>query len=518
MGRRKGTDDRAGVPDHADEDQESDTEVVIQVQTDQHQQLTAVQVEENQRFYDAAQSSIEVDRPREEDRPAENGEETRQRQFQAYMQSTLDLMTRTMGTIQEQVTGTMNCVQTVVQNINSNNSQAAAQSEHRYRNHQSSDQEATQEYNMDAAWNGPERYSHREDRRSYDHGSYRQASYSRPPQQGKDIKVPPYNGKDSWKVWINRFEAIAHRQQWTDEDKLDQLLPKLQGAAGEFAFSQLKTTVLYNYSQLIAELHSRFSVIETPKTYAAQFSRRFQKVEESVENYAAELKRLYDKGYKYRDQRTRQEDLVRRFLDGLVDDEARFEVEYHKEPSTIDDAVYQVVNFLQTKHQSNSAPYGERKMRKFVRRTTSPDDASDNEDFQADYYEHVCRVPSKKPSERVSPPKAEERENSTAQNKSTTDPSSAPMSNDTENILQRIINKIDQLSQNKQSNTHQVPRNRSNLCYFCSEPGHYARECPKKQGQGHGYQREQSSLSNRRPPGHIQGGVYQPANINSRLN
>ena len=161
-------------------------------------------------------------------------------------------------------------------------------------------------------------------------------------------------------------------------------------------FSQLKPSVLYNYSQLIAELHSRFSVIETPKTFAAQFSRRFQKVEESVENYAAELKRLYDKGYKYRDQRTRQEDLVIRFLDGLIDDEARFEVEYHKEPSTIDDAVYQVVTFLQTKHQSNSAPYGERKMRKFVRRTTSPYSSSDEEDLQPDYQDYVCRLPNKK--------------------------------------------------------------------------------------------------------------------------
>ena len=63
--------------------------------------------------------------------------------------------------------------------------------------------------------------------------------------------------KDSWKVWINWFEAIAYRPHWTSEDKLDQLLPKLQGTAGEFVFSQLKASVLSNYDQLIAELHSR---------------------------------------------------------------------------------------------------------------------------------------------------------------------------------------------------------------------------------------------------------------------
>ena len=99
MGRRKGTDDRTGVSDHVDEDQESDTEVIIQAQTDPHSQLNTVHVEEHQRFYDAAQSSVEVDRKREEDRPIESTEETRQRQFQVYMQSTLDLITKTMGTM-----------------------------------------------------------------------------------------------------------------------------------------------------------------------------------------------------------------------------------------------------------------------------------------------------------------------------------------------------------------------------------------------------------------------------------
>ena len=52
----------------------------------------------------------------------------------------------------------------------------------------------------------------------------------------------------------------------------------------------------------------------------------------------------------YRDPRTRQEDLLRRFLDGLCDDNARFHVEYVKDPNSIDEAVYHVVNFVETKN------------------------------------------------------------------------------------------------------------------------------------------------------------------------
>ena len=76
---------------------------------------------------------------------------------------------------------------------------------------------------------------------------------------------------------------------------------------------------------------------------------------ETVEEYAAELKHLYDKAHPDRDGDTRAEDLLRRFLDGLKNEQARFQVEHVKEPSNIDEAVYQVVNFLEAKRQAGGA-------------------------------------------------------------------------------------------------------------------------------------------------------------------
>lgn len=37
-------------------------------------------------------------------------------------------------------------------------------------------------------------------------------------------------------AYINRFEAVAKLNNWTDEGKLAQLLPRLQGPAGEFVY------------------------------------------------------------------------------------------------------------------------------------------------------------------------------------------------------------------------------------------------------------------------------------------
>ena len=63
--------------------------------------------------------------------------------------------------------------------------------------------------------------------------------------------------------------------------------------------------------------------------------------------YGADLKRLYDKGHSAHDPETTQEDLLRRFLDWLLDKRARFQVEYVKEPKDIDDTVCELVNFME---------------------------------------------------------------------------------------------------------------------------------------------------------------------------
>ncbi|KAH3700776.1 hypothetical protein DPMN_075755 [Dreissena polymorpha] len=76
---------------------------------------------------------------------------------------------------------------------------------------------------------------------------------------------------------------------------------------------------------------------------------------------------LYDKGHPHRDRRTRDDDLVRQFLDGLLDQDAHFEVEFNKEPTSIEDAVFYAVSFLQIMKSTHKDGW---KQRRPTRRAT----------------------------------------------------------------------------------------------------------------------------------------------------
>ena len=299
-----------------------------------------------------------------------------------------------------------------------------------------------------------------------------------------DAKLPPYNGKEDWKVWLNRFEAVANRRNWDDDTKLDNLLPKLQGRAGDFVFTQLSEETISSYFQLIKELNSRFRVVETQKTFAAKFSNRAQKHDETVEEYAAELKRLYSKAYRNRDSSTRQEDLVRRFLNGLKDSEASFEIEFHKEPEDIDEAVYHAVNFIQTKKRSNPGNYQDKKFKRYARRANYEDEI---EDVETDYADddrheeetvHIMRLPSKDEQQKRKTQKGEHRkENPQSQSDSLVE---------VKEMLKSLAGKVEELQKDSKPREEMkqnmpVVGKSGILCYACKERGHIARDCPSRQ-------------------------------------
>ncbi len=206
--------------------------------------------------------------------------------------------------------------------------------------------------------------------------------------QHHSVKIPAFTGKEDWLVWSARFEAIATRYGWDDEDKLDQLLPRIEAKPVSLTYRSYhrRSVQLPRYG---CRAQQRYRVIHTARSYAAKFSKRSQKYGETAEYFAADLKMLYDKGHGYRDRISRNEDLVRRFLDGLLDEEVRFEVEYHKEPETIDEAVFHVVNFIQTRN------CGDQKYNKRGTRRTLDDDINnmgEGDDYE-DSHARVYRMP-----------------------------------------------------------------------------------------------------------------------------
>ena len=320
----------------------------------------------------------------------------------------------------------------------------------------------------------------------------RQSSYCRPAYGNRNLqsavpepKLPPFTGKEEWKVWFNRFEAVARRRNWCEEAKLDNLLPRLQGKAGDFVFSQLAQPILSNYNELVKELNSRFRVIETERTYAACFSQRSQRQDETAEEFAADLKRLYAKAYKFRDDRTRQEDLVRRFLDGLKDSEARFEIEFHKEPSNIDEAVRHAVNFVQTKRRNALDGYGGKKFKRYVRRTSQDsDNEDDGYDIQDEVPEYVMRIPTKRGEDQRKKPQRGEQKEAVIKENDGAGSESMKFISETNKLVQALMDQLAEMKRTDKAKHETQPRkqptNDGIVCYGCRERGHMIRDCPEK--------------------------------------
>ena len=277
----------------------------------------------------------------------------------------------------------------------------------------------------------------------------------RRPQQS-NVKLPVFNGKESWKVWFTRFQLIAERSGWDDERKLSELIPKLQGIAGDFVFSELDERVQRNYKQLVKELHFRFRVVENARTFQSQFSHRDQRQNETVQEYAAELKRLYTKAHPERDRNTRTEDLLRRFLDGVEDNKARFYVEYIKQPTDIDQAAFEVINFVETR--SSHSQLNDK--RKHSARMVRPDDSSDDED---DEDGQVYRIADQKTKAHSIVQKQHANKQVYGVN---TTPESQTMSLSQGHVVQSREN-------------HKETRS----CYNCGTVGHLSRDCtiPRRQ-------------------------------------
>ena len=57
----------------------------------------------------------------------------------------------------------------------------------------------------------------------------------------KTPKLPSFTGSESWKVWFNRFDDVVYRRNWSEEKRLDVILPRLKGQAGSMCMISLAT-------------------------------------------------------------------------------------------------------------------------------------------------------------------------------------------------------------------------------------------------------------------------------------
>ncbi len=112
--------------------------------------------------------------------------------------------------------------------------------------------------------------------------------------------------------------------------------------------------------------------------------------------------------------------MLRKFLDGLTDERICFHVEYVKEPTDIDEEVYEVVNFLETRrlpgHKESRTPDRRPTRRAQQKWTDHRDDYKDysqEESYDTEDSEYsggrIARLPPKQRSKVIRHPKTEDK-------------------------------------------------------------------------------------------------------------
>ena len=66
---------------------------------------------------------------------------------------------------------------------------------------------------------------------------------------------------------------------------------------------------------------------------------------QSQRRHVAELKKVYSKAYPHHDSTIQDEDLLCRFLNGIMDQKAHQQVEFVKDPANIDEAFDEMARY-----------------------------------------------------------------------------------------------------------------------------------------------------------------------------
>ena len=140
--------------------------------------------------------------------------------------------------------------------------------------------------------------------------------------------MQPFTGEgvqdvDTFRDWHDQFELVACLGGWDDHCKLVNLTARLRGKAHSF-YRSCTPTHRSDYPLLVAELKRRFTPVQLTAVQTQLFHERKQGPQESADDFAEELKRLFAKAYDGRSRGTPEAEsmgetiLANQFVAGLL--------------------------------------------------------------------------------------------------------------------------------------------------------------------------------------------------------
>ncbi|KAJ8935971.1 hypothetical protein NQ318_014862 [Aromia moschata] len=136
------------------------------------------------------------------------------------------------------------------------------------------------------------------------------------------MKPPQFDGKSSWVNYLRQFEAAAKANGWSLAEKATALTLALRGDATDI-LQTLSLEEQEDYHQLVRHLEIRYGQSHLEHVYHSQLKNRYQKNNESLQEFEADIARLVRLAYSSTPENVMERLAVQAFLDGLRDTETQ---------------------------------------------------------------------------------------------------------------------------------------------------------------------------------------------------
>ncbi|KAJ8945546.1 hypothetical protein NQ318_020392 [Aromia moschata] len=157
------------------------------------------------------------------------------------------------------------------------------------------------------------------------------------------MKPPQFDGKSSWVNYLRQFEAAARANGWSLAEKATALTLALRGDATDI-LQTLSLEEQDDYHQLVKHLEMRYGQSHLEHVYHSQLKNRYQKSNESLQEFEADIARLVRLAYSFTPENVMERLAVQAFLDGLRDTETRQALTLAR-PSKLVDALARALEF-----------------------------------------------------------------------------------------------------------------------------------------------------------------------------
>lgn len=143
-----------------------------------------------------------------------------------------------------------------------------------------------------------------------------------PENSGREWSVNTFDGKQDWRAYWAQFQMVARFNNWSPRVQAMHLVKSLIGGARTI-IADMTTDQMENLPRLVAAVEKRYCPREKIPAHRAIFNGRRQKVKESAQEFAEELRMLVLKAFPQDTVDSRESRLVDKFVDGLLDAELK---------------------------------------------------------------------------------------------------------------------------------------------------------------------------------------------------